>query len=83
MKNTIIIILSLFSLLSCNEPDRTKKEYTFGVIYFNGDHDTIKVVDTGINYFTLKEGDLHQYYRGNAIVSNVRKFSVLSIKEIK
>lgn len=79
----LLIILSAIGLISCTAEDLKKKEYTFAVTYFNGDLDTVKRIDIGRNTYVLNEGDLRNYHNGYVLVSIVRKFNVVSIKELK
>lgn len=81
MKKIFLIAALLFTLVSCETKDLTKRDTTIRVVYMNGDIDTITYVHQG-NDFYLLEGDLRATngWEGLTLVSYVRDYNILESK---
>ncbi len=59
-----------------------KKQYDFEIVHTNGDTVEVSFVGVGCNLFSLKNGDLTTQSFTKTLISGVRSYRVLSIKNL-
>ena len=77
----LILFSSVLLLTACIGPQQ-KKQYDFELIHTNGDTVETSYVGVGDNLFSLNNGDFKVNGESSALVSGVRSFKVLRIKNL-